>query len=124
MKTRPFFSVFCLIFSDRQRPNESQLLTKYVHENLRGKYNARFPNRWPLCVSMGLTFVPYIPNYHQCTPAFVSNWLEIVPENPLLDIQKQGETFLTLPAVVPGFEPGQTEPKPVVLPLHHTTIAL
>ncbi len=27
-------------------------------------------------------------------------------------------------AVVPGFEPGQTEPKPVVLPLHHTTIAL
>ena len=29
-----------------------------------------------------------------------------------------------LPAVVPGFEPGQTEPKPVVLPLHHTTIAL
>ena len=31
---------------------------------------------------------------------------------------------ITLPAVVPGFEPGQTEPKPVVLPLHHTTIAL
>ena len=29
-----------------------------------------------------------------------------------------------LQAVVPGFEPGQTEPKPVVLPLHHTTIAL
>ena len=27
-------------------------------------------------------------------------------------------------AVVPGFEPGQTEPKPVVLPLHHTTISL
>ena len=32
--------------------------------------------------------------------------------------------LFTLPAVVPGFEPGQTEPKPVVLPLHHTTIAL
>lgn len=24
--------------------------------------------------------------------------------------------------VLPGFEPGQTEPKPVVLPLHHKTI--
>ena len=24
--------------------------------------------------------------------------------------------------VLPGFEPGQTEPKPVVLPLHHRTI--
>ena len=24
--------------------------------------------------------------------------------------------------VLPGFEPGQTEPKPVVLPLHHETI--
>ena len=24
--------------------------------------------------------------------------------------------------VSPGFEPGQTEPKPVVLPLHHETI--
>ena len=23
--------------------------------------------------------------------------------------------------VLPGFEPGQTEPKPVVLPLHHKT---
>ena len=24
--------------------------------------------------------------------------------------------------VLPGFEPGQTEPKPVVLPLHHKTL--
>ena len=24
--------------------------------------------------------------------------------------------------VLPGFEPGMTEPKPVVLPLHHSTI--
>lgn len=24
--------------------------------------------------------------------------------------------------VLPGFEPGQTEPKPVVLPLHHKTV--
>ena len=36
--------------------------------------------------------------------------------------KKQGRAT-SLPAVVPGFEPGQTEPKPVVLPLHHTTIA-
>ena len=26
--------------------------------------------------------------------------------------------------VLPGFEPGQTEPKPVVLPLHHRTILI
>lgn len=26
--------------------------------------------------------------------------------------------------VQPGFEPGQTEPKPVVLPLHHWTIGI
>ena len=26
--------------------------------------------------------------------------------------------------VLPGFEPGQTEPKPVVLPLHHRTIII
>ena len=26
--------------------------------------------------------------------------------------------------VLPGFEPGQTEPKPVVLPLHHRTILM
>ena len=38
---------------------------------------------------------------------------------------KLSELFRKCPfkAVVPGFEPGQTEPKPVVLPLHHTTIA-
>ena len=29
--------------------------------------------------------------------------------------------LLRLPCVgLPGFEPGQTEPKPVVLPLHHS----
>ncbi len=26
--------------------------------------------------------------------------------------------------VLPGFEPGMTEPKPVVLPLHHSTILI
>ena len=34
-------------------------------------------------------------------------------------------TFASLPSpwvVLPGFEPGMTEPKPVVLPLHHSTI--
>ena len=25
---------------------------------------------------------------------------------------------------LPGFEPGQTEPKPVVLPLHHSPIIM
>ena len=31
---------------------------------------------------------------------------------------------LTFFVVLPGFEPGQTEPKPVVLPLHHRTILM
>ena len=41
-------------------------------------------------------------------------------------IKKRGKLiqFPLFTAVVPGFEPGQTEPKPVVLPLHHTTISL
>ena len=44
---RPFSSAICHIFSDRQWLHESQLLTKYVHENLRGKDTTRFPNRRP-----------------------------------------------------------------------------
>ncbi len=35
--------------------------------------------------------------------------------------EKRPSIDLFCQAVVPGFEPGQTEPKPVVLPLHHTT---
>ena len=31
---------------------------------------------------------------------------------------------LFLGVVLPGFEPGMTEPKPVVLPLHHSTILI
>ena len=53
----------------------------------------------------------------------VSNWLEFVPKTLSEIYRNRVRRFLTLSAVVPGFEPGQTEPKPVVLPLHHTTIA-
>ena len=52
----------------------------------------------------------------QCTPkGFLKN-----------AIKKRGKPVQSplFFAVVPGFEPGQTEPKPVVLPLHHTTISL
>ena len=36
-----------------------------------------------------------------------------------------GEPWMPFPWVVlPGFEPGMTEPKPVVLPLHHSTILI
>ena len=31
-------------------------------------------------------------------------------------------SYISLKVVLPGFEPRQTEPKPVVLPLHHRTI--
>ena len=38
--------------------------------------------------------------------------------NPILLLSR------SLFVVLPGFEPGQTEPKPVVLPLHHRTILI
>ena len=41
----------------------------------------------------------------------------------IVNEQKKSALKLTFFVVVlPGFEPGQTEPKPVVLPLHHRTI--
>ena len=41
----------------------------------------------------------------------------------LVEIRKSRQRRLTAQAVeIPGFEPGQTEPKSVVLPLHHISI--
>ena len=40
----------------------------------------------------------------------------------MYDNNKGGPKGLAHFVVVRGFEPRQTEPKPVVLPLHHTTI--
>ena len=73
---------------------------------------------------MELIFVPYFPDCRLLPSQIVANWLGFVPEAPLRAYRNRVRHFLTLSAVVPGFEPGQTEPKPVVLPLHHTTIAL
>ena len=44
--------------------------------------------------------------------------------NPLSYQQKKSAFEADFFVVLPGFEPGQTEPKPVVLPLHHRTILM
>lgn len=43
----------------------------------------------------------------------------------LFFVKKEGGELLLVPSRlvgIPGFEPGKTEPKPVVLPLHHIPI--
>ena len=42
------------------------------------------------------------------------------------DIKNEADLFASLIALVelPGFEPGQTEPKSVVLPLHHSSVPI
>ena len=48
-------------------------------------------------------------------------WLYVSQQIVSLPNLRSGDRFLNL-AAPPGFEPGQTEPKPVVLPLHHRAI--
>ena len=74
-------------------------------------------SRW---TSLGLNQGP--PDYESVA---LTNWATSPTE-------RKNDTFGTLGnlgclfpwVVLPGFEPGMTEPKPVVLPLHHSTILI
>ena len=49
-------------------------------------------------------------------------WILLYEDRGVGDIKKKKGWNPNPFVVLPGFEPGQTEPKPVVLPLHHKTI--
>ena len=48
----------------------------------------------------------------------------IIPIIPIIKTQKKSLFFKKLFVGLPGFEPGMTGPESVVLPLHHTPIAI
>ena len=49
-------------------------------------------------------------------------WILLYEDRGVGDVKKKKGWNPNPFVVLPGFEPGQTEPKPVVLPLHHKTI--